>query len=60
MSNEDNSTIRFGDDTITALNFIPATNYVLAPHGSPVWEGSAEDIPAIVSEARRYSELAAQ
>ena len=59
MSNEDNSIIRFGDDTITALNFIPATNYVLAPHGSPVWEGSADDLAALVRDARRFRKLAA-
>lgn len=59
MSNEDNSIIRFGDDTITALNFIPATNYVLAPHGSPVWEGSADDLAALVRDARRFRKLEA-
>ena len=59
MSNEDNSIIRFGDDTITALNFIPATNYVLAPHGSPVWEGSADDLAALVRDARRFRKLSA-
>lgn len=57
MSNEENSIIRFGDDTITALNFIPATNYVLAPHGSPVWEGSADDLAALVRDARRFRKL---
>ena len=59
MSNEENSIIRFGDDTITALNFIPATNYVLAPHGSPVWEGSAADLAALVRDARRYRRMEA-
>ena len=57
MSNEENSIVRFGDDTITALNFIPATNYVLAPHGSPIWQGSADDLAALVRDARRFRRM---
>lgn len=40
-----------------ALNFMPATNYVLAPHGSPIWEGSAAELAALVRDARRFRKL---
>lgn len=43
-----------------ALNFMPATNYVLAPHGSPIWEGSPADLADLVRDARRFRRMAAQ
>lgn len=43
-----------------ALNFMPATNYVLAPHGSPIWEGSADELAALVRDARRFRRMEAR
>lgn len=40
-----------------ALNFMPATNYVLAPHGSPIWEGSPAELAALVRDARRFRKM---
>lgn len=40
-----------------ALNFMPATNYVLAPHGSPIWEGSPDELAALVRDARRFRRM---
>ena len=40
-----------------ALNFMPATNYVLAPHGSPIWEGSPAELAALVRDARRFRRM---
>lgn len=47
----------FGDGSASALNFVPVTNYVLAPHGEPIWQGSADDLAALVRDAKRFRKL---
>ena len=66
MSNEENTTPEasswsaFGDGSASAFNFVSATNYVLAPHGSPIWQGSADDLAALVRDARRFRRMEAR
>lgn len=55
----DKTPLMFGDGSATALNFIPANNFVLAPHGSPIWQGSADQLAALVRDARRFRRLEA-